>query len=555
MARLRKVELALVLVAILAYYCIVEDGSSSILQGGRAIARQAISILPPETAVSVRFWLHQAEQQAAASRAALFTLLWPSSSEALHAANEQLSKDVRLTLWWMGPAFSGGGYSSELISFAKSLSPFVRMRITQHGDAFSWSFVAGLPKNVSALLHTLAATASQPGESIVVCHSEPGAWNPSLYRTSPCPVLELEEVSRREEVVGPKPSYPNDVARVHAEGRMRSAYTIGRTMFEADRIVPEWVRRCNAMDEVWVPTGFHVEAFAASGVHPDKIVKIPEAVDVEFFDPSKHLPMALPAGQLAVGQPIDTATATAADHFAFLSVFKWEPRKAWDVLIKAYLLEFASSAHRDKVALYLLTNPFHGDGNFELQIRQLITQTGDAELAQAPLDQLPPIYILDQHVPEEQLPSLYKAVNCVVIPSRGEGWGRPHVEAMAMGLPLIATNWSGPTEYLNSNNGYPLAIDGLTVIESGAYRGLKWAQPSLSHLRSLMRHVFVERNGDALRKGSQARRDMIAHYRPERVAQVVLARLLHIQRLVDDRKAKQQEQQQHQQQPADALVP
>ena len=29
---------------------------------------------------------------------------------------------------------------------------------------------------------------------------------------------------------------------------------------------------------------------------------------------------------------------------------------------------------------------------------------------------------------------------------RGEGWGRPHVEAMACGLPVIATNWSGNTE-------------------------------------------------------------------------------------------------------------
>ena len=27
----------------------------------------------------------------------------------------------------------------------------------------------------------------------------------------------------------------------------------------------------------------------------------------------------------------------------------------------------------------------------------------------------------------------------------GEGWGRPHVEAMSMELPVIATNWSGST--------------------------------------------------------------------------------------------------------------
>jgi len=51
-----------------------------------------------------------------------------------------------------------------------------------------------------------------------------------------------------------------------------------------------------------------------------------------------------------------------------------------------------------------------------------------------------------------------------VLPSRGEGWGRPHVEAMAMELPIIATFWSGPTQYMNENNSYPLSISGLVPV-------------------------------------------------------------------------------------------
>ena len=39
------------------------------------------------------------------------------------------------------------------------------------------------------------------------------------------------------------------------------------------------------------------------------------------------------------------------------------------------------------------------------------------------------------------MPSLYKSADCFVLPSRGEGWGRPQVEAMAMGLPLIGTTF------------------------------------------------------------------------------------------------------------------
>jgi glycosyltransferase involved in cell wall biosynthesis len=33
------------------------------------------------------------------------------------------------------------------------------------------------------------------------------------------------------------------------------------------------------------------------------------------------------------------------------------------------------------------------------------------------------------------------------------------VEAMSCGTPVVATNWSGPLEYLNIDNGYPIAIE------------------------------------------------------------------------------------------------
>ena len=37
---------------------------------------------------------------------------------------------------------------------------------------------------------------------------------------------------------------------------------------------------------------------------------------------------------------------------------------------------------------------------------------------------------------------------------------------MSMGLPVIATNWSGTTEFLDSSVGYPLKHDGLEQVLS-----------------------------------------------------------------------------------------
>ena len=40
---------------------------------------------------------------------------------------------------------------------------------------------------------------------------------------------------------------------------------------------------------------------------------------------------------------------------------------------------------------------------------------------------------------------LYAASDAFVLPSRGEGWGLPVMEAMAMAKPVLVTNYSGPT--------------------------------------------------------------------------------------------------------------
>lgn len=71
-----------------------------------------------------------------------------------------------------------------------------------------------------------------------------------------------------------------------------------------------------------------------------------------------------------------------------------------------------------------------------------------------------------------------------MLPTRGEGWGLPIVEAMSMGLPTIATNFSGPTAYLNERTGYPVKY---SLNPDGT------AEPDIADLRRQMRRVFQDR--------------------------------------------------------------
>lgn len=70
-----------------------------------------------------------------------------------------------------------------------------------------------------------------------------GAWSvpEALFQTSACPPQ-------------------------HVGIRAGALYSVGRTMFETDRLTPEHARRCNAMDEVWVPTAFHKVSAGPKGM-------------------------------------------------------------------------------------------------------------------------------------------------------------------------------------------------------------------------------------------------------------------------------------------------
>ena len=159
---------------------------------------------------------------------------------------------------------------------------------------------------------------------------EPHMWNPAEAITP---------ADRRRLIALSEVELPRVNASVqHTFGRLFDPYApgrvrVGRTMFETDRIPADWVARCNALDEIWVPTEHNREAFAAAGVDPERIAVVPEPFELDRIDRD--------AGPCH----LEDAHGTV-----FLAAFDWTLRKGWDVLLDAWSRAFDAD---DDVTLVL----------------------------------------------------------------------------------------------------------------------------------------------------------------------------------------------------------
>ena len=240
-------------------------------------------------------------------------------------------------------------------------------------------------------------------------------------------------------------------------------YKIGFTMMDVDGLDEEWVRQCNELHEVWVPSQWSRQTFADSGVRVP-IHVVPLGVDTNYFHPG-------------------IKSRRFGPRYTFLSVFEWGERKAPEVLLRAWAAAFTK---RDDVQLVLKITNNDASVDVAAQIAAL----------DLPKDMAPLVILYNESIPGAQMGSLYRAADCFVLASRGEGWGMPVLEAMACGLPAIATDWGGTTAFLRAGVAYPLRVGALipAVARCRYYPGFRWADPDAEHLVHLLRHVYEHQN-------------------------------------------------------------
>ncbi len=277
----------------------------------------------------------------------------------------------------------------------------------------------------------------------------------------------------------------------------RGRYKVGYTMLEVDGFPEEWVRLGNRMDEVWVPSTANRDAYVLCGLKRPVHV-MPLGVDLDHFHPGIR------------GFP------NPHGLFVFLSVLEWGERKAPGLLLKTFNQAFRSD---EPVVLVCKIINVNKTTDVRRQIEALSLSSNGGQIA----------FLHNKELPYHELGALYRSADCYVSASRGEGWDLPLMEAMACGLPSIATDWGAHRDFVHEGVSYPLAARGTVKAEASCpyYEGFSWAAPDPEHLRTLLRHVYEHRE-EAGAKGRRAAMEVESQWSVECAAGRIRARLLEV---------------------------
>ena len=162
----------------------------------------------------------------------------------------------------------------------------------------------------------------------------------------------------------------------------------------------------------------NVADFARDRIHlPDaKLVVIPNGIDMASFE------------NLPTREEVRAAEALPTDQFILASIGRPRPQKGYDILIDA----FGRLAPSYPKAQLL----FVGDGPDRPFLQEKANQLGLSER----------VTFLGDRI---DIPRLLPALDIVVLPSRHEGMPNVALEAMAAGLPVVATTVGGIPEVVD----------------------------------------------------------------------------------------------------------
>jgi glycosyltransferase involved in cell wall biosynthesis len=233
----------------------------------------------------------------------------------------------------------------------------------------------------------------------------------------------------------------------------------GFPIFELNKFDTRRLKNLECCDEVITCSSWARDIVLGQTGRPENEVHVvPLGVDRTIFNEEKN--------------------KVSGTQFILFNCGKWEVRKGHDVLFRAFKMAFPEDV-RDVKLFMMCNNPF--------------------QQAQQQSQQFESMYASDIRVKfvqrvntSQEVAQIMGQVDCGVFPARGEGWNLELLEMMSMGKPVIATNYSGHTQFCDIMNCALVDIEKTEPAFDGVWFDGKvgeWASLGQSQIKQLADHM------------------------------------------------------------------
>lgn len=215
----------------------------------------------------------------------------------------------------------------------------------------------------------------------------------------------------------------------------RAGRRIGYWVWEMAHIPPEWRADFSSVDRIWAPSRYCADLFATQ-----------EGARVDVIPHAVPLPAAQPIDRDAVLAGFGVPAGRRVILYTF-DGSSYLVRKNPHALVRA----FAASGLGDAGWTLLL------------KTKHLMDRPEDGAAFRALAEATGNVVLVDRNLPAGGLEELVTAADIYASPHCSEGFGLTIAEAMAAGKPVVATDFGGMQEHLDSTTGYPVKARAWTL--------------------------------------------------------------------------------------------
>ena len=269
----------------------------------------------------------------------------------------------------------------------------------------------------------------------------------------------------------------------------------------------QWIEACNKMDVVFTISE-HSKAVFENSSFEIRTQQGQTQGTLRLQKPVEVLHNCIDTTIFGKKAPTDTTITKVLDgiteNFCYLFVGHWlrgdlgEDRKNVGLLIKLFFETFKQLTDKPQPALVLKTS----SAGFSILDREEIINKINQIKASVQLDRgqkLPNVYLLHGELTDKEMNTIYNhpKVKAHISFTKGEGFGRPLLEASVSGKPVIASGWSGHMDFLDKDGALLVGGELKNVHPSSAWENVllqeaSWFAPDPQQCVNAMAAVFFD---------------------------------------------------------------